>query len=127
MVTTFVPFDTTAPCGLARGSVALQYVMTHGHTISVPSDALECAVKVGVISIARRDTAESVLRCVNQALDVIYASLRTRACLERECGDALSTPPRMTTDDGDRRGGAKVPLEPYPRVNPPAAGMLRAF
>ena len=77
-------FESTADSGLELGADALLFVMAHGHTISVPTQALMFAEKVGVISIARRETPDAVLSGVNRALDLIAASLRTRDRLDRE-------------------------------------------
>ena len=116
------PFESQSTDALVIGADALLYVMAHGHTISVPTQALRLAEKVAVISIARRDTPQPVLRDVNRAIDLIAASIRTRERLDLAPA-ALTTPPAapMTAPDSGLDGGYRVPLQPAPRSRPPAS------
>jgi hypothetical protein len=116
----FVEFHSGAESGLELGAEALLYVMAHGHTISVPTQALLFAEKVGVISIARRDTPVPVLADVNRALDLIAASLRTRERLDREAKDGSPTCGPASADNP--AGGLRSKLEPPTPRTPPNDG-----
>jgi len=120
MVDQFMEFHSDAESGLELGADALLYVMAHGHTISVPTQALLFAEKVGVISIARRDTPVPVLADVNRALDLIAASLRTRERIDREAKDGASTCAVAPADK--TAGGLRSKLVPPAPSTPPNDG-----
>lgn len=124
MTATFAPFATTDPEPVRQGTEALLYVMTHGHTISVPDVALRFAEKVAIMSIAPRDTAAPVLADVNRALDIIAMSLRHRDRMDREAAKAaaVSVPPKS----GTRPGHLVKLLTPQPQF-PPTGAMARPF
>ena len=126
----FAEFSSDAVSGLERGADALLYVMTHGHTLTVPTDALLFAEKVVVISIARHEgESPVVIADVNRAIDLIAATLRIRARLDAEPAGAR-TPSR---EPAEVAGGhavkriAPVPTRPpggataVPRVEADAA------
>ena len=116
----FMEFQSSAGSGLELGADALLYVMAHGHTISVPTQALLFAEKVGVISIARRDTPVLVLADVNRALDLIAASLRTRERLDREPDNGAPTCAPAPADNPT--GGLRSKLVPPAPSTPPNDG-----
>lgn len=113
----FVLFASDATESLARGSDALLYVMAHGHTISVPTAALYFAEKIGVLSIGRRDTPETVLRAVNKALDVIASALRMRDRLDREITVIPALHARTPEPPNE---GPMARLSPRPINRPPS-------
>lgn len=120
--------DANAVDGLRLGADALLYVMQHGHTISVSDRALLFAQKVGVLAIARRDTAAPVLLDVNRALDAIGASLRRRDRLDKESAaqpGERATAVKGPAKDGRRDDGTRVPVHPAPKG--PAAPAFAAF
>ena len=118
-----VPFETEGTDNLERGADGLLYVMAHGHAATVPTDVLMFSEKVGVISIARRDTASAVLADVNRALDIIAATLRARAKLDAEPTAPLATEP---TDQVDINGGQPARLIPVTPTRPPAGRAIPA-
>jgi hypothetical protein len=123
--TTFTAFTTTATDPLTVGSDALLYVMAYGHGISVATAALEQAQHVAVLSIARRDTPEPVLRDVNRAIDVIGATIRTRQRLDAEAAQvrelmAAAPAPQVT-------GGTRVPAPRRPTPLAPVGSCASPF
>lgn len=122
--TTYRPFDSqAAPSNpYAIGADALLYVMAYGHAISVPDLALAWAEKVGVISIASRDTPEPVLRDVNRALDVIARTLRLRLRLGTEVAPMPAARPPDRPNEGPM-----ATLKPTPTPYTPISGMVRPF
>lgn len=113
----FVPFHSDAIGGLEYGADALLFVMAYGHTISVPDHALMFAEKVAIVSIARRDTPEPVLRDVNRAIDIIAASLRDRTKIDAEASPAVDA---NTIEPHKQDLGPMAKLSPAPIVRPPA-------
>jgi hypothetical protein len=117
-----VPFETTGTTGLAQGADALRYVMTHGHALTVPTDVLHFAEKVGVLSIARReDESATVIAEVNRALDVIAVTLRARAHLDAEAATVVN---QQSADSTDVAGGHAVRLIPPTPTRPPAGSAV---
>ncbi len=111
----------------ALGSLALLYVMAYDHTVSVPDQALRFAEKVGVLSIARRETPDPVLRDVNRALDLIAVSLRQRDRLDRDRATALAAladpEPPPPPPSGGYRVRRPIPITPQP----PAGATAKPF
>jgi hypothetical protein len=117
-----VPFTTTATSGLGRGADALRYVMVHRHAVTVPTDVLHFAEKVGIRSIARReDESATVVDAVNRALDVIAATLRARAHLDAEAATVVN---QQSADSADVAGGHAVRLIPPTPTRPPAGSAV---
>lgn len=112
-----IPFETAAIDTLELGADALLYVMAHRHTITVPTDALQLALKVATIAIARQSTAPAVLRDVNDAIDTIAASLRCRLKLDAESA-AAAAPAAAPIDRPN--AGPMAPLIDSPIVRPPS-------
>jgi hypothetical protein len=118
---TITPFESAATTTLERGADALRYVMAHGHAVSVPTDVLHFAEKVGVLSIARREgESAAVVAEVNRALDVIAATLRIRARLDADCATGGSQQSARSADVG----GRTVRLVPPAPTRPPAGSAL---
>lgn len=119
-------FRSTATHDIALGADALRYVMTHGHTISVPDQALRFAEKVAILSVQRReDESPTVLAAVNIALDLIASTLRRREQLDRE-GSRNSLPP--VTPAQDLPGGHPVrTIRPVPSMPPAGAAAVMTF
>jgi len=113
------PFETEGTDNLERGADALLYVMAHGHAVTVPTGVLLFAEKVGVLGIARRDVAPAVLADVNRALDIVAATLRARARLDREPAATVAAARPAAGPDAD--GGQRAKLIPPAPTQPPAA------
>lgn len=122
----FVLFESSATNATAIGSDALRYVMTHGHTISVPTSALYIAGKLAIVAIAPRETSATVLREVNRAIDIIAATIRTRERAERAERETAAKPAAMapgTTNGGDGGHKVKAYRTPVPRQPSPGAAV----
>jgi hypothetical protein len=116
-----LPFTTTATSELGRGADALRYIMAHGHAVTVPTDVLHFAEKVGVLSIARREgESPAVVAEVNRALDVIATTLRIRARLDADGGTESIT----RSERSDAAGGHAVRLVPPAPTRPPAGAAV---
>ena len=115
-------FTSDAVSPLQLGSDALQYVMRHGHTASIPTDALYFAEKVAIVTIAPRETDPAVLVSVNRAIDVIAASIRIREQIEAEQGGlALPAIDQLHTPNE----GPMARLHDRPKSNPPSPAYAR--
>jgi hypothetical protein len=117
-----MPFETKGATALSQGADALRYVMANGHAVTVPTDVLHFAERVGVLSIARReDELATVVAEVNRALDVIAATLRIRARLD---ADGVTEPIGRSPHQADAGGGHALRVVPPAPTRPPEGSAL---
>ena len=103
----------------ALGHRALLFVLHYQTAAGLTDQAAALAIKAAVIAIAARETAPAILATINQAIDLLAATVRGRR-------QAASRPPvdscQQAADQAPPlAGGSLVPRQPVPPTQPPGA------